>query len=298
MVQMKALARLHVWWPRIEDDVESCVRSCQNCQAVASNPLVAMHHWSWPRAPWERVHLDFAGPFLGSMFLVVVDAHSKWVEVFRMKTITSLDTFNILHELFAHYGLPRLIISDNGPQLTSWEFQDFIQQNGVHYVYSPVYHPQSNGQAERVVQKVKAGLHKLSDVGEIDLWLAHLLGTLHSTPHSHTGVMPAQLFLGRQLHTHLDLLRPESVPAPCPLVRVPLATPACKPRFDIGCAVWARGYQWAPQWLPGVVSQKLGSMTFLFCLLDRAAVKRHQDQLHPWDPRGLPEEDWGPSVPA
>ena len=53
-------------------------------QAPAKVPL---HPWVWPTKPWQRIHVDFAGPFLGQSFLVVVDAHSKWPEVFQMSCI-------------------------------------------------------------------------------------------------------------------------------------------------------------------------------------------------------------------
>ena len=51
------------------------------CQSVRNKkPPTNLHLWSWPTCPWQRIHFDFAGPFLGSMFLIVIDAHSKWIE--------------------------------------------------------------------------------------------------------------------------------------------------------------------------------------------------------------------------
>ena len=91
IVRMKSLARLHVWWPGIDKEIESVVHNCMACQSVRNKqPPTSLHPWSWPTRPWQRIHLDFAGPFLGSMFLIAVDAHSKWIEATVMTTTTRL----------------------------------------------------------------------------------------------------------------------------------------------------------------------------------------------------------------
>lgn len=77
---------------------------------------------SWPDGPWKRIHVDYAGPFQGSMFIVIVDAHSKWLEVVPMSTTTTEKTLGVLRSMFARYGLPEQLVSDNGPQFTSTEF--------------------------------------------------------------------------------------------------------------------------------------------------------------------------------
>ena len=117
ITRMKALARSYLWWPGLDHNLERCVQECLACQAVRNAPAPApLHPWLWPTKPWERIHIDFAGPFLGRMFLVVVDAHSKWPEVIQMSTTTSTNTIEALRRLFAAYGLPRQLVSDNGPQ--------------------------------------------------------------------------------------------------------------------------------------------------------------------------------------
>ena len=60
---------------------------------------------------------------MGKSFLLVVDAHSKWPEVFKMANTTALKTISVLRNLFASYGLPEQIVSDNGPQFTSQDFK-------------------------------------------------------------------------------------------------------------------------------------------------------------------------------
>lgn len=78
MARMKSLARMHVWWPGISADLESPVRKCHACQQQQSVPAVApLCPWSWPTRPWARLHLDYAGPINGKMFLILIDAHSS-----------------------------------------------------------------------------------------------------------------------------------------------------------------------------------------------------------------------------
>ena len=99
---MKSVARSYMWWPGLDKDLEQLTKSCQSCQAVKGSPPVApLHLWIWPSKPWQRVHLDFAGPFQGAMFLVCVDAFSKWPEVKVMSTTTVSKTLNVLREWFA-----------------------------------------------------------------------------------------------------------------------------------------------------------------------------------------------------
>jgi len=81
MVKMKEPARMHVWWPGITNDIEKTVRQCTECQLHKPTPPVApMYPRKWPTQPWARLHLDFAGPLKGKMYLTIVDAHSKWIE--------------------------------------------------------------------------------------------------------------------------------------------------------------------------------------------------------------------------
>ena len=82
ITRMKAIARSHFWWKGLDGDIEAMGKSCYACQSNQSSPATApLHPWIWPDAPWRRIHIDFAGPFLGHMFFVIVDAHSKWPEV-------------------------------------------------------------------------------------------------------------------------------------------------------------------------------------------------------------------------
>ena len=120
-----------------------------------------LHPWEWATAPWQRIHIDYAGPFQNSMFLVVVDAHSKWPEVIPVSSITSSSTIDVLRDLFARFGIPEQIVSDNGAQFVSEEFQSFIRFNGIRHIISAPYHPATNGLVERAVQTFKQALRSM-----------------------------------------------------------------------------------------------------------------------------------------
>ena len=75
---MKSLARSFVWWHHLDMDLKNKVKSCESCQRSRHQPPPAqLHPLEWPACPWARLHADYAGPFLGKMFLIVVDAYSK-----------------------------------------------------------------------------------------------------------------------------------------------------------------------------------------------------------------------------
>ena len=127
-----------------------------------------------------------------------------------MSSTTSSKTIDILRTLFARYGLPEQVVSDNGPQFTSDEFAQFMKTKGVKHIRTAPYHPSSNGQAERFVQTFKRAMR----AGEIDesslsTRLSQFLLTYRSTPHATTNSTPSELFLQRKVRTRFDLLKPD-----------------------------------------------------------------------------------------
>lgn len=94
---------------RLDEDIESEVNLCDICKQQHSMPATApVHTWKWVTGPWERIHLDFAEDN-EQMFLVVMDV------------TTDSKTIEVLRNLFASYGLPKAVVTDNGPRFTSGE---------------------------------------------------------------------------------------------------------------------------------------------------------------------------------
>ena len=210
VTRMKSVARSYVWWPNIDRHIEDLVKSCVSCQQSKDTPpLAPLHPWIWPSKPWQRLHIDFAGPFLGKMFFILVDAHSKWPEVIEMTSTTSQSTISVLRNLFASYRLPLQIVSDNGPQFTSAEFAKFMKMNGVKHILCSPYHPSSNGLAERFVKTFKQAMRAGENSGiPVSQRLHNFLLGYRSTSHATTNRTPSSLFLQREVRTRLDLLKP------------------------------------------------------------------------------------------
>ena len=205
----KSFARMYVWWPGMDGQITETVQKCHACQSQRNRePDAPLHPWVWPAAPWERVHIDFCGPMNGYMFLIVIDAFSKWMEVFPMRSATAEATIEMLRVVFARWGLPKTIVSDNAQCFVCPAFQTFCGANGVKHITTPPYSPKSNGLAEKSVQTFKNGFAK-QKTGSVLAKVSRFLFKYRATPHSTTMRSPAELFLGRQFRTHLDTLRPD-----------------------------------------------------------------------------------------
>ena len=152
MVRMKSLAWGYMWWPGMDKNIELCLKECTACQSSRKMPPPApLHPWARPEKPWSRVHIDYARPFEGKMFLLLIDAYSKWMEIHPMSFSTSTATIEFLGKSFTTLGLLEVIASDIGPAFSTTKFEEFLRRNGIRHIQSPPYHPASNGLVERAV---------------------------------------------------------------------------------------------------------------------------------------------------
>ena len=162
MYKMKSLARVFLWWPKLDDDIERVCKTCLSCVENDNMPKPeTVHPWKYPVQPWDRVHIDFA-TFEDKKYLLLVDAYSKWPEVRYMCNTTAAKTIEVLTDIFATHSFPVSLVSDNGPPFTSAEFQRYLSARGIHERLTPPYHPASNGQAESLVRTFKVFLKKYS----------------------------------------------------------------------------------------------------------------------------------------
>ena len=239
-----------------------------------SPPKNTSHSWDSPKGPWQRLHLDFAGPDKGFSYLVIVDAYSKWPEVFIMRTTTSNEVIRILRVLFARYGFPYRLVTDNGPQFVSAEFGKFLHSYGIGHSRTAPYHPSTNGEAERFVQTLKNFLHIASPNScELESSLQGFLLTYRTTPHSVTNISPSELLYGRVIRNTLEIVRPvieENVPGVMPTESVR--------SFGVGDEVMIRHHTGFVKWIRGVVVQVLGRLHYLVEAKNKI-FKCHVDQV-------------------
>ena len=142
------------------------------------------------------------------MYLILINAHCKWIETFCIALATSAAVIAELRPLFAQFGLPETIVTDNGTCFVNAEFEDFLARNGIRHLTSAPYHPQSNGLAEEAVQIIKNGLKVTT--GNVRVRLAKILFAYRLTPQTTTGLSPAEMLLGRRPRSRLDLLKPHT----------------------------------------------------------------------------------------
>ena len=212
---LKAIARSYVWWPNLDQEIETRVAKCTPCQSVRRVPeRLPLHPWKWPARPFQRIHIDFF-EYGKEFFLVMIDSHSKWIDVkYMMDSTTAESTIDELRLIFAEHGLPEEIVSDNGPQFSSHRFKEFAERNGIKHTLVAPYHPASNGAAERTVRVVKEAFTKHVVEGCQERSLKHRIADFllryRVTPHSVTGVSPAEMMTKRKLRTRLSLVKPST----------------------------------------------------------------------------------------
>ena len=190
-----------------------------------------------------------------------------------------------LQRVLAIYGIPKIVVTDNGPCFVSEIFEDFCHRNGVRHAKVAPYHPSSNGLAERAVQTIKQALsHKPKGMLTAD-HLARFLLTYRITPHPTTGQAPSQLLMGRQLTSKFDLLYP------CAEWQVDAAqerqarahNQRAKERqgFEPGNTVYIRAYNnRLSKWVKGEIVAKTGPLSYTV-QSDELGGERHchMDQL-------------------
>ncbi|KAL0810732.1 hypothetical protein ABMA28_010054 [Loxostege sticticalis] len=282
IVKSKALARSYVWWPGIDEAVEAACRACGVCAAHAdSPPHQAPRLWPWPPKPWTRIHIDFLGPIYNKMYLVVIDSSSKWIEVYQVPSTAASTTITKLRELWARFGIPRQVVSDNGPPFSSHEFNIFLSEDSVEHIVTAPYHPSSNGAAENAVRTVKTVIKKAVSEGKnVDTALSTFLLYYRNIEHSTTGVSPAVAMLGRRLRTKLDLLKPDIGAKVHSAQKRQLETAGGGERiFKPGDDVWFRQFLKAEKWAPGKIFNTNGKSDFI--IMDNVGNQKHRhiDQL-------------------
>ena len=197
-------ARASVGWPGITQDVKRLFTNCEHCQVhkpcQRREPLIPT---PLPSGPWQRVAIDLCH-FRRQKFLIVIDYYSRWIEILHVTSTTSVACIAKLKDIFARFGIPLEVVSDNGPQFASTEFRSFAAKYDFLHVTTSPFLPNANGEAERAVQSAKWILQ------QEDPWLSLLI--YRDTVIAAAGYIPAQLMLGRHVRTTLPTLPSSLMP--------------------------------------------------------------------------------------
>ena len=202
------VVRAGYYWPTVQADAKAYVKVCDQCQRFSNvrrqpweylTPMMA----PWPFAQWG---LDILGPFSTKTrqmkFLVVgIDYFTKWVEAEPLAKITQQNIKNFVWKsIVCRFGVPRVLVSDNGRQFDNTPFRDFCEQLGINNHYSSPSHPQANGQAE-VANRSLLKIIKTQLEGAKGVWLDELprvLWAYRTTVRTPTGETPFKLVYGSE----------------------------------------------------------------------------------------------------
>ena len=150
MANTKRLLRSKARFPNMDNLVENEVKHCLPCQATVyqhdREPLVMSE---LPNGPWEQVKIDFYGPLpTGDYLLEVIDEYSRWVEVEIVTSTSAGCTIPKLDKIFATYGIPQRMTTDNGPPFSGNDVKEFANYLGIYNRRITPYWPRANSSAE------------------------------------------------------------------------------------------------------------------------------------------------------
>ena len=109
-----------------------------------------------------------------SIFLIIADAHTKWLDNHATSSSTAPITIEKLQRIFSIMGLPETVVIDNRSTFMSHEFAQFMRVNGITRIQTSAYHLSSNGLAECSVQTFKMAMKRMIG-GTIESWVSHFL---------------------------------------------------------------------------------------------------------------------------
>ena len=289
---MKSEARNWVWWPKIDQDISEITKSCNICYQNFQQPKAPILSWPSSNKIWSRLHIDYAGPIDNKYFLIIIDSHSKFLDVHVCNSITSSVTVNLLRKSFSNFGLPDIIVSDNAPNLVSHEMEAFLEKNGIKHITPAPYHPSSNGLAERAVRTFKQGLAKFHS-GDITTRVCRFLYNYRRTVHSTTGKAPAEIMFSRNFRGTIEAVKSSSNKK-CFSGEYDRSVSSS---YNVGDAMFVKNFGQGKPWIEGQIKEVLGVRNYTVQVhnFGNTLWKRHADQIMP---RYIFQENNTPKLPC
>lgn len=189
--KMYSLAQTSIWWPKLRDSITKISDSCMHCAQHRPNKSEPLITTPLPSDPWRKVGVDLLKKD-SKWYIVVIDYYSKYIELSHLPRLDTRNVIQRLEVIFARHGIPEIVFTDNGTQLTSDEMQRFAEEWDFKIVTRSPSYPQANGLAEAAVKIAKRVLDTTSPNQALMLYRA--------TPNS-LGYSPAQLLMNRQIRT-------------------------------------------------------------------------------------------------
>ncbi|SJL08498.1 uncharacterized protein ARMOST_11862 [Armillaria ostoyae] len=208
IAKTRELVQREYWWPKIQKDVEAYVKGCETCQRTKSNTQAKsapLHPNAIPTEPWTHISVDMVTGLPDSnghdALLVVVDRFSKAIILVPCNVELSAEGWaRILRDhVYARHGMPQVVISDRGPQFVSTFMKELYRMLDITQNASTAFHPQTDGQTERVNQEVEKYLRIFINYHQTDWadWLPLAEFAHNNRAHSATGKSPFMILYGR-----------------------------------------------------------------------------------------------------
>ena len=208
MVRTKARLRQKVWWPHMDKQVNEFIRACHPCQLVGprSKPE-PIRSTTILEGPWTDIAVDLLEIPGGYHLLVAMHNYSHWPEVILLKETDAAHVTRTMEGMFQTHGLPVTVRTDNGPPFSSAQFGGFIEYLGITQKKGIPYWPQSNSEVERANETLLK-IIRIANLQNTD-WkkaVRDFLFHYRTTPHTSTGLSPAELLMGRRLNDKLPTI--------------------------------------------------------------------------------------------
>ena len=213
----KKMVQAHFYWPQMGQDIVQHCKTCKEClkfnhKKTKKEPL---HPLPVISTPWERIAIDIVGKLPRtarghSYILTLMDFGTRYMEAIPLKRVDAHTTCEALLEVFARFGVPKEVLSDNGSNFIATVTETLMKKLKCYHIKASPFHPQTNGMLERSHQVLKKTLDKLGCTKKNwDDYLAPTLMALRTAPHAALGVTPFELMFGREARTPIDALREE-----------------------------------------------------------------------------------------
>ena len=203
------------WWPTLTTDVTQYVKYCPSCQRNKSSnrlPAGLLQPMPVPGSPWQSISMDMVVDLPQTAqgydsITVFVDRLTKMVHLAPCKkTDTAKDVAELfLREVYRHHGMPASMVTDRDPKFTSVFWQEVFSELGTTLAMSSAYHPQTDGNTERVNRVMEDMLRHFvkSDQTNWDILLPMAEFAINNSHHESVGATPFVLNYGRTPNTPL-----------------------------------------------------------------------------------------------
>ena len=203
-------ARECLYWPGMNSEVKDFIQQCEVCRSTdVKQQKEPLQPHDIPTRQWAKVAVDL---FVCNRqnYLIIVDYYSGFWEIEHLDSTVSSHVIRKMKMHFARYGIPDVVMSDNGPQFASEEYKRFSKTWKFELITSSPHHPRSNGKAENAVKAAKRLMMKAKKDGS-DVYLALL--DYRNTPTQGLETSPVQRLMSRRTKTLLPttakLLQPQ-----------------------------------------------------------------------------------------